>query len=68
MDGYRLQMASDVFTRDGISLELYDPKGHLLAEIFRDDTTGDRMFNSMGRFQIQPGVLGWFLDEAARRL
>lgn len=68
MDGYTLQLASDVLERDGLGLELYSPEGNLIAEVFRDDDTGDREFQTFGPLTMRPDVLTWFLAEAVRRL
>ena len=68
MDGYTLQLASDVLERDGLGLELYSPSGARIAEIFRDDETGDRRFHNFLPLDLPPTVLEWFLAEAARRL
>lgn len=69
MDGYRLLLASDVSDRDGLGLELYDPDGVLLAEVFRAvDDSELRTFATFGPVKVRPEVLGWFLTEAARRL
>lgn len=48
MDGYRLVLASDV-TQDGIGLELYDPGGRLVMDVFEvnDDPTS-RVLRSGG--------------------
>lgn len=69
MDGYRLLLASDVSDRDGLGLELYDPGGVLVAEVFRDDgDSGRRTFTTSGPVRVRAEVLGGFLTEAARRL
>jgi len=68
MNGYRLQLASDVSDRDGLGLELYDADDEFIAEVFRDDETGKRTFNSFAPLHLAPDVLAWFLDQAAQRL
>jgi hypothetical protein len=68
VDGYKLTLASDVLERDGLGLELYSPDGTLIAEVFRDDDSGVRTFNSFMPLNLRPEVLAWFLDQAARRL
>jgi hypothetical protein len=68
MNGHRLILASDVLDRDGLGLELYDPDGRQVAEIFRDDETGTRTFTSTARLQLDPAVLRWFLAQADDQL
>jgi len=68
VDGYKLILASDVLERDGLGLELYSPEGTRIAEVFRDDDSGARTFNSFMPLNMRPEVLAWFLDQAAQRL
>jgi hypothetical protein len=51
-----------------LGLELYDPDGRQVAEIFRDDETGTRTFTSTARLQLDPAVLRWFLAQADDQL
>lgn len=67
-EGYRLILASDVSDRDGIGLELYDVSGALVAEIFRDDESGERTFNSPAGACVPLPVLEWFLSRASELL
>lgn len=59
MDGYTLQLASDVLERDGLGVELYSPSRIRIAEVFRDDTTGDRTFRNFVPLELPPAVLQW---------
>jgi hypothetical protein len=68
MDGYRLQLASDVLERDGLGLELYSPSGTLLAEVFRDDGALGRRFRNFLPLDLPFDVMKWFLSEAEERL
>lgn len=68
MDGYKLTLASDVLERDGLGLELCSPDGTLVGEVFRDDDSGVRTFNSFMPLNVRAEVLAWFLDQAAQRL
>jgi hypothetical protein len=63
-EGYRLVMASDVSDRNGLGLELYDPSGHLVAEIFRDDDDGSRTFRMLEQVDLPTDVVRWFLERA----
>lgn len=68
MNGYALQLASDVLDRDGLGLELHSPSGFRLAEVFRDDGTGERTFRNFVPLELPPKIFEWFLAEAARQL
>ncbi len=65
MNGYRTQFASSVGHRDGVQVELLSPSGEYLAEVFRDDETGARVFNTLtNKLAVAPEVLSWFLQVA----
>lgn len=67
MDGYRTRFASSVGSRDGVQLELMGPDGQYLAEVFRNDDTGERVFNSLTEHLSLPiAVLNWFLGVAEK--
>ncbi len=66
IDGYTLQKASDI-NRDGIGIELLDPTGTLVAEIFRYDTShrvGVRIFEA----EIPLSIFEKYLKIARDRL
>jgi hypothetical protein len=69
VQGYTTQFASSVGYRDGVQVELLGPGDEYLAEVFRDDQTGDRVFNSLTENLSLPlPVLTWFLAEAEEEL
>jgi hypothetical protein len=68
MDGYTIRLASDVDTRDGMGLELYDSSDQMVAEVFFDDRTGDVTVWSPRLLELPPRVVEWYLQEARRRL
>jgi hypothetical protein len=63
-EDYRLVMASDVSDRNGLGLELYDPSGQLIAEVFRDDDDGSRTFRMLEQVDLPVEVIRWFLERA----
>jgi hypothetical protein len=63
IDGYRLILASDVLDRDGLGLEIYDESG-LVAEIFRNDLTGEVKFASVVGASMPLVVLEQFVSQA----
>lgn len=66
---YRLVLASDVGTRDGMGLELVDAaSGVRLAEVFQDDTTGERTVRTFQERPIPVADFEWFLSEAREQL
>jgi len=67
IDGYKLLLASDISDRDGMGLEIYNDAGQI-AEIFRDDTTGEVSFNTDAPVRIPISVLEQFIAEAKRDL
>lgn len=69
MQGYTTQFASSVGYRDGVQLELIGPDEEYLAEVFRDDQTKERVFNSLTENLSLPlTVLTWFLALAEEEL
>jgi hypothetical protein len=68
VDGYQLLLASSVGERDGLGLELSTEGGYLLAEVFRDDVTGQFTFASFDETPLPLEALRWFLDVAEDRL
>jgi hypothetical protein len=67
-DEYKLILASDILERDGLGLELHDPAGARVAEVFRDDTSGKIVFNSFKELNIPLPVLECFIARAKREL
>ncbi len=64
-EGYTLVLASDVYERDGLGLELYDQAGQMVAEIFRDDATQSTNFTVVAPAASIPlSVLDWFVSRA----
>ena len=69
VEGYKIQFASSVGYRDGVQLELLGPDGEYVAEVFRDDVTGHRAFNSLTEnLSVPLPVLTWFLAAAETEL
>lgn len=68
IDGYSLVLASDVLERDGMALELYDESGVKLAEVFRDDTNGERTLNVLAADGVPVHVAEWLLRRSAETL
>lgn len=68
MNGYGVVLASDVALRDGLGLELYDPSGRQVAEVFRDDADGSQTFSCDGALTLDRDVLSWFLGLASEAL
>jgi hypothetical protein len=68
VDKYRLLLASDVGDRDGIGLELVGLNGDRLAEVFQDDTTGERTVSIFGDRRLPLADFEWFLRQATENL
>lgn len=68
MDGYRLQLASEVHLRDGMALELILDNGEQVAEVFEDDETKERTVKFYTDAPVPLAVVDWFLAAAARNL
>lgn len=68
MDGYTLQLASDVLERDGLGLELYGQDGRLIAEVFRDDSDQSQTFATFAPVRLPSAIVEWFLEQATERL
>ena len=67
-DRYSLLLASDVLTRDGLGLELYDESGARIAEVFREDTTGERTLTVFVTRAIHIHVVEWLLSRGREEL
>jgi hypothetical protein len=69
---YATTLASDVFTRAGIGLELEDvgpaPGRGSVLEAFRDDTTGQVTFTAHVTEPLPFDLVEQFVSEARRRL
>jgi hypothetical protein len=65
---YSILVASDVSTRDGLGVELYDKSGELVAEIFRDDIAGVCTFNVQRSISVPMSVLEWFVAQSHKEL
>lgn len=66
--GFRLILASSVGDRDGMALELTRDDGERLAEVFADEETGQRIFNTFGERGVPVEAIEWLLAEAKERL
>jgi hypothetical protein len=67
-DQYESIVASDIAGRDGLGVELHNPLGNRLAEIFRDDTKHTIEFSSNTGETIPFDVLEIFVERASDRL
>ncbi|HEX2153138.1 MAG TPA: hypothetical protein VHL52_04085 [Acidimicrobiia bacterium] len=68
MDGYRVQLASDV-RHDAIALELWDSQERLVMEVWEtDDDAASRLLRVQRAVDVPMAVINWFLAEAERRL
>jgi hypothetical protein len=67
-DQYETIVASDVAGRDGLGVELHNPLGNRLAEIFRDDTKHSIEFSSDAKATIPFDILEIFVERAGDRL
>lgn len=68
-DKYRLILASDVSTRDGLALELVEvDTGFRLAEVFQDDESGERSVSISRDRSIPLADFEWFLRQAREQL
>lgn len=68
-DKYRLILASDVSSRDGMGLELIDAgSGARLAEVFQDEATGERTVTVFNSRSIPLADFEWFLEQAGEQL
>lgn len=65
-DHYKMIIASDVSDRDGLGLELHDRTGEIVAEVFRDDRTGERRLTLNDELPVD--VVEWLLESAKRLL
>lgn len=66
-DGWRTQIASDILHRDGLALELLDPSGAVVAEVFRDDGE-KRVRVTTFQNEVPFSVFLEFCHEASSRL
>lgn len=64
MNGYNMIMASDVDARNGLGVELRDPAGGVVAEVFRDDTRSVVTFSSDAQVALPLEILEWFIARA----
>ncbi|MFY0406965.1 hypothetical protein [Solicola sp. PLA-1-18] len=53
--------------RDGMMVEMWDSERGLLAEVFEDDATGERVVNAM-LTEIPVAAMERLLSESSRRL
>lgn len=67
-DKYLLTLASDVDLRDGMGLLLELPDRTTLAEVFKDDETGDWTVTIFGDRPIPLADFQWFMEKAIERL
>ena len=68
MDGYRVQVASDI-RQNAIALELYDPRDRLVMMVWEtDDDPASRRLRVEPALDVPMAVVNWFLAEAERRL
>ncbi len=67
--GYETLLASDVLEPNGLGLELYEPGGRLLMEVFRDDDADRALSLTVHEIASLPlSVVEWFLASARERL
>lgn len=65
MNGWSLQVAGDIL-RDGISLELIDPRDDIVGEVFRSDAL--HIVTVLIERTVPVDVREWFLAKAATTL
>jgi len=69
---YATTLASDVYPRDGIGLELNDvgpaPERGTVLEAFQDDTTGELTFITLTTEPLPFELVEQFISEARHRL
>ena len=68
LPGYRLIVASEAGTRDGLGLELTREDGSRLAEVFADETTGQRTFALFTETAVPAALIEWLILEAKTRI
>jgi hypothetical protein len=61
-------LASDVLARDGLGLELQRLDGAVIAEVLRNDETGEITFATFGAIELSLEFAQAFLLEAKLRL
>ena len=64
---FRLQLASDVSSRDGLGLELVRENREVAAEVFRHDDLGIRTFSAFEE-NLPVAAIEWLLEQARERL
>jgi hypothetical protein len=65
-DGWKTQLASDI-KRDGMGLELIDPSGSVVAEVFRCDSSKKVIVTTFNN-DIPLDIFDYYYQEALIRL
>jgi hypothetical protein len=68
MDGFKLVLASDGSTRDGMGLELETDDGEQVAEVFEDTESKVRRVTFYKRDPVPLEAGEWLLDSARTKL
>ena len=61
MDGWRIQRVSELSPRDGFGVELLDPKGTMVADVFASDGEDAAFTVSTHSVDVPVLVMEWFL-------
>jgi len=64
MTHYKLVLASSVGQRDGMALELAEPNGERVAEVFEDDKTRQRTVKFYTLDPVPLDAIEWLLERA----
>lgn len=68
MDGYSLRLVSYVGERDGMALELADPDGEQVAEVFEDEATRERSVTVYAPEPVPLALMEWLIERAREKL